>query len=115
MVKILILRVCSNTLPTKANLFKKKISKDALCPICGLLPETVDRILWSCKSAVAVWMECKAKIQKLSIVANEGFHLFERFVKLLDDVDLEFALFLARCIWLRRNFVIFSGVFLSPA
>ncbi|GLT54196.1 hypothetical protein SLA2020_274150 [Shorea laevis] len=60
-------------------------------------------------------MECKAKIQKLSILAIDGFHLFESLEELLDDADLELVSALARGIWLRRNSVIFGGHFLSPS
>lgn len=85
MVKNFIWRVCSNSLPTRANLFKRGITSDALCPIYGLFPETLIHILWSCNSAVAVLMECKKKIQKLSFVAYDGFDLFERFMAFLED------------------------------
>jgi ribonuclease HI len=107
-------RVCSNTLPTRANLFKKHIITDNLCPICGLFPETVEHIIWECKSAADVWMECKSNIQKLSIQVNDGFNFFEQLMDILDDSDLALVSTIARRIWLRRNSFLFEGVFLPP-
>jgi hypothetical protein len=61
-------KVGNNILPTKENLYKKKITQDPLCPICGLFSESVGHILWSCSSSVAVWQECSRRIQKLSFM-----------------------------------------------
>lgn len=47
-----------NTIPTKENLFKKKIVPDPLCPLYGSEAKTTSHILWDCASAKAVWMEC---------------------------------------------------------
>jgi hypothetical protein len=32
----------------KANLFRRKIAEDPLCPLCGLVAETTGHILWAC-------------------------------------------------------------------
>jgi len=34
-VKIFLWRACNNLLPTKSNLFHKRVVKEALCPCCG--------------------------------------------------------------------------------
>jgi hypothetical protein len=44
-------------LPTRCNLFKRKITPDSLCPMCGLEPESSGHILWSCESA-GQYREC---------------------------------------------------------
>jgi hypothetical protein len=44
-VKVLMGRVCNNVLPTKANLLKRKIVANPLCPICGLDVETTGHAL----------------------------------------------------------------------
>lgn len=46
-------RACHNLLPTRSNLFKKKIVVDPLCPLCGAEAETGYHILWDCPSAKA--------------------------------------------------------------
>jgi hypothetical protein len=41
-------RMCTNILPTKENIFSRKIFSNPLCLICGLSTETISHILWSC-------------------------------------------------------------------
>lgn len=114
-VKTFLWRVCNNVLLIRDNLFKRGVTQDLLCPICGLYSETVVHALWSCESAVAVWMESKKNIQKLSLTASSGFGFFESLMNLLDDEDLVLVTSLARRIWMRRNSFIFDGAFLPPA
>jgi len=47
-VKVFMWRFCKNGLPTQANLIKRKVVDDPLCPICGVVVETTGHILWSC-------------------------------------------------------------------
>jgi hypothetical protein len=51
MVIIFLCMACSNILPTKENLFKKKIAQDPLCPICGLKVQNKCHILWCYSSS----------------------------------------------------------------
>jgi hypothetical protein len=92
----------------------KRIVQDPLCWIYGLSPKTTVHILWNCASAMGVWMECNKRIQKLSLRAHDGFHLFEQLMGCLDEDELEVVIYLARQIWLRRNAVMFQGEFSSP-
>jgi hypothetical protein len=46
-VKTFLWRVCHNSLSTRDNLHKKKITMDPMCPICGLFPETIVHVVWS--------------------------------------------------------------------
>lgn len=114
MVHNFLWRACNNLLPTKVALFKKRITSDPLCPLCGLASETTDHILWDCASSTAVWAKCSRKIQKLSIVESDGLCLFEQLLSKLNVDDLEFVACLARSIWLRRNSVVFGGIFTPP-
>ncbi|GLT70004.1 hypothetical protein SLA2020_421090 [Shorea laevis] len=59
-------------------------------------------------------MESSRKIQKLSIVEDDGFLLFEQLLEHLEDSDLELVASIARHIWLRRNLVVFEGRFNPP-
>lgn len=106
-VKNFLWRVCNNSLPTRDNLYKKKITIDPLCPICGLVPETSVHALWSCSAVLAVWMECPRKIQKLSIMESDGLLLIDTLMSLLEEVEFELVSFIARRIWLRRNSFVF--------
>jgi len=44
-VKVFMWWACINALPTKANLFRRKIMEDLVCPICGLAAKTTGHIL----------------------------------------------------------------------
>jgi hypothetical protein len=59
-------------------------------------------------------MECNKRIQKLSLVAHDGFHLFEQLMDSLDEDDLIVVIYLLRRLWLRRNATVFRGEFTSP-
>jgi hypothetical protein len=108
-------KACNNILPTKENLYKKRITEDSLCPVCKSEIETVGHILWSCESSKDVWAECGRSIQKCHS-AEEGFpDILEKLVDRLSEEEMQLAVGVARQIWLRRNSVIFGGDFLSPS
>lgn len=44
-------QACFYILPTKANLFHKKVPVDPLCSVCGQADETTVHILWECPLA----------------------------------------------------------------
>lgn len=54
-VKVFMWRACKNALPTKANLFKRKVVDDQFCPICGVIVETTGYMQWSCPLARDAW------------------------------------------------------------
>lgn len=88
--------------------------KDNLCPMCGVMAETSGHIIWECESSKAVWMECNRKIQKLSIIAEDGLVWFAMLMDKLDEEELCLVSVLARRIWLHRNSVVFGGQLSSP-
>jgi hypothetical protein len=57
MVQSFLWKACNNILATKANLHKRGITINTLCPIYGLQPETVGHILWSYPSTRDVWLD----------------------------------------------------------
>jgi hypothetical protein len=50
-IKMFLWKACSNIMPTKESLFKRKITDDPCCPICGVGTETIGHIIWSCTAA----------------------------------------------------------------
>jgi hypothetical protein len=107
-------RACNDILPTKEKLHRRGITADALCPICGLEPETIIHILWNCESAKDVWSECCRAIQKYSSIEVGFASLFEIMADKLNAEELQMMVGVARQIWLRRNAVVFGGEFLAP-
>lgn len=55
---------------------------------------------------MAVWQECSRRVQKLSLVADDGVGWFIQLRERLSGEDLIQAVTIARLIWLRRNAVI---------
>lgn len=57
-------RACFYILPTKTNLFHKKVPVDPLCSVFGQADETTVHILWECPLAHNVWALVWGRIQK---------------------------------------------------
>jgi hypothetical protein len=63
---------------------------------------------------MAVWQECSRRLQKLALVANDGYELVKIFFEKLSSEEVLEACTVARAIWLRRNSFVFAGEFLPP-
>nr|XP_023925988.1 uncharacterized protein LOC112037406 [Quercus suber] len=57
-IKNLLWRVCSNALPTKENLKKRKIIEDARCSACLSEQESTFHAIWDCEKISHVWAPC---------------------------------------------------------
>ncbi|ONI21342.1 hypothetical protein PRUPE_2G060500 [Prunus persica] len=51
-------RALTNSIPTCANLFGRKLARSPTCRLCGLFPETVEHLLLLCSWTRAVWFGC---------------------------------------------------------
>jgi ribonuclease HI len=107
-------KACHDILPTRANLFKRKITEDSRCPICGLEAETTLHILWQCPSAMGVWSEGGRKIQKRAVECQSFLHVVEGVFQECDSEDIRIFVGVARRLWLRRNELIYEGNFVPP-
>ncbi|XP_062154522.1 uncharacterized protein LOC133862691 [Alnus glutinosa] len=113
-ILLFIWRACNEILPTKNNLYKRKVVTDQLCPMCGSEAESVSHALWRCGSAQAIWGSCRGPIQKCSTGAEEFLRVFADLCDKLDDRNLEYFGAIAHKIWSRRNRVVFRGAILPP-
>jgi hypothetical protein len=104
-VKVSMWRACHNVLPTKANLFCRKVTEDPLCPLCDTEVETIGHILWSCPAAKVTWSMCSRKIQK-SFIDHEDFAIIVEVLRpRLERVQWELMAIVPRNLWLRWNAV----------
>ncbi|XP_042939551.1 uncharacterized protein LOC122274591 [Carya illinoinensis] len=87
-VKFFVRKACSEALPTCANLTRRKILEDSLCPICKREPETSGRALWGCSAARDVWSQGCIKVQKMSHHNNLFFNVWILLVQQLDQAEL---------------------------
>lgn len=62
-VKFCLWKAGNNLLATKANLYKKKVVEDNLCPICCGEEKIVLHVLWQCPTARDVDRLNKANIE----------------------------------------------------
>lgn len=72
-VKVFIWKALSEVLPTKCNLFKRKIIDNSLYPICEQIEETSCHALWSYVAASNVWADSLNSVQKW-ICREYGFY-----------------------------------------
>ncbi|XP_050240907.1 uncharacterized protein LOC126689771 [Quercus robur] len=54
-IRVFAWRACQNILPTRENLFRRKVAPDAYCERCNQVPESVLHVLWECGAAQDVW------------------------------------------------------------
>jgi len=54
-VKMFVWRACQNILPSRVNLFRRKVIEEAKCPCCEVEDETLIHALWTCPAAQDVW------------------------------------------------------------
>ena len=113
--KNFIWRACKEILPTKNNLYRRKIVEDALCPICGLEEETSLHILWDCPSARDVWRTSIKKIQKSSIRGSNFMNVVEESSKIYDEEELCSFIGTARRVWFHQNEAMHGGSFTHPS
>ncbi|KAF5445799.1 hypothetical protein F2P56_034822 [Juglans regia] len=113
--KIFIWKALNNCLPTRRNLFKRKILENSCCPICNQYEETICHVLWSCAAAVDVWAERRSPVQKWPSAEVDFGSVWRKMSQSLSMEELDLSAIVLRNIWLRRNMFIFESCFNSPA
>lgn len=114
-VKMFLWKACNNILPTKENLYKRKVVADPLCVVCGRITETPGHVLWSCGAAKDVWMDCSSKLQKCTSDEEDFLSIFEKLLGKLEQMEIELVACVARQLWMRRNKVVFGDDLLPPS
>lgn len=97
--KVFVGRTCLESLPTKDNLFKKKIVESSTCPICLSNIEIVNHALWDCPTSKDVWSNFLMKVQKSSFTASSFMQLLVYMSGLLEQELLEEVIMTAKKIW----------------
>ena len=113
-VRTFLWRACSNCLPTKENLLKRRVKVEAKCEICCQKPETASHVLWECAFARNVWSLSNGRTQKCRNEAIDFFLLFEQMRRKLDQLELERWATTAWAIWNARNRFYFEHVQVHP-
>jgi hypothetical protein len=84
---------CSEILPTRENLCRRKIIMDPLCPLCGIEVEFGFHILCQCPSAMDVWSSMgNIKFQKSNFLGPSFMQVVEGlFSKCDQEETLQFS------------------------
>ena len=98
-------RACRNILPTKANLFRRRITEDNVCAVCGSSEETTGHVLWHCHRAKEVWRETSLDADKALDGCTEFLDVlwYVRNVKKWLEEDVNLLVMTAWGIWTNRN------------
>lgn len=96
-------RACSDILPTRANIVKRRLPIDPSCAICGQAEESVCHALWECPLATNVWALVKGKLQKSSAVVQDFHSLARQMEDKLTGKEMEVWAMVAWSIWNARN------------
>lgn len=102
-VHMFLWQACSNVLPTRENLHKRKVQVDPHCAICCQQPESVGHLLWECPLARNVWALCRGGIQKCTNSNCDFFLLFQALVEKLLVGELERRVVTTWAVWNVRN------------
>jgi len=96
---------CRNILPIKANLFRRRITTDNTCEVCGSFEETIGHVLWHCHHAKEVWKEVSLDTDKVMGKCPEFLDLlwYARNVKQWPEEDVGLMEMTAWGIWTNRN------------
>ena len=98
-------RACRNILPMKANLFRRKITVDNICEVCGNFEETTGHVLWHCHRAKEVWKETNLDMDKVMDRCPEFLDLlwYVRNVQKWPTEDVGLLVVTTWGIWTNRN------------
>ena len=100
-IKHFIWKACTNSLPTKDNLMKRKILNESVCSRCAEESESVVHALWSCACIKTVW-DSEFDWVDRSLVGSDSFsEVFQKIRAKPASVPL-FAT-TAWSIWYQRN------------
>ena len=87
-VRMFTWRACSDILPTKVNLARKKIQVDPKCTTCTQQDETICHVLWQYSLARNIRALVRGKIQKSSSSAENFFDLTAQMMDRLSKWEL---------------------------
>ncbi|KAL0003686.1 hypothetical protein SO802_011247 [Lithocarpus litseifolius] len=100
-IKHFLWRACTNCLPTKANLLKRKVVTDSFCHMCGRCEETTMHALWSCEAIKLVWCNDFSWVNQFEAAQGDFLDLVDRLMSRPHMLELFAAI--AWHIWLHRN------------
>ena len=96
-------RACSNILPTRENLHRRRVQMEPWCELCCQCTETVAHVLCECPLARNVWALCQGKVKKCSNTVQDFFSVFKMVVDRYSQREIEQWATVSWSIWSARN------------
>ncbi|XP_075633467.1 uncharacterized protein LOC142605927 [Castanea sativa] len=100
-VKHFLWRACTDSLPTRINLMKRKILSDLICHLCGRVDEDTLHALWGCEAVKQVWDRDFNWVNQFEVAQGSFQDLVEKVLskpRLREDFATT-----AWFVWARRN------------
>ena len=79
---------CTESLPTLANLHRRKVVTSPLCSSCGTSRETVLHALWECNQVQACWGHSFMKVRQAQLHLGSFMDLVSAARQLKEDQEL---------------------------
>ncbi|KAL0011169.1 hypothetical protein SO802_006277 [Lithocarpus litseifolius] len=108
-IKVFGWRACTDILPTRANLVRRKVLTDDKCPICLRESENTIHAIWECVAVQDIWAGSCGKLQKRCSGVADVMQLMECLCDRLTREELELFWVQAWLAWNQRNRVVFGG------
>ncbi|RXH97723.1 hypothetical protein DVH24_010048 [Malus domestica] len=103
-----------NALPTKDNLWKKKMNVEPHCLFCEETIETVENLICVCSRAGAVWFSRPLAIQGQKNHRENFLEWVADLAGSLSRESFDLALMLIWSLWTQHNSLIWQGKALNP-
>ncbi|XP_042983236.1 uncharacterized protein LOC122312642 [Carya illinoinensis] len=114
-VLVFMWRACLESLPTKLNLYKRRVVDSPMCPICLSEEESSLHAIWSCLAARDVWCQGFKKLQKAVFDVCDFKGLLKAWFSHFGQDQVEVIAVIAHKIWQRRNKLLFEEEFTHPS
>jgi hypothetical protein len=105
--QVISLESMSQFIPTKVNLFRRRVVEDKSCHCCKREDETIIHAIWTCQGAQDVWGCGSVQFQKCSTQVQDFTTLLVQLMQKLVMEHLCLMATVTRRIWLRRNLLVF--------
>ncbi|KAK0603295.1 hypothetical protein LWI29_003462 [Acer saccharum] len=108
-IKIFVWRACLNALPSLANLGVRNVVREIFCPKCGILPETVEHVLFWCKKAKQIWENTAFGELISSFHGLSTLDVLGGVFSIVTQHEFSYICVLIWCIWGNRNIEFHKG------
>ena len=94
-------RACTESLPTLANLHRRKVVNSPVCNNCGLNREIVLHALWECVQSQCCWARGFSSVKQTQMHLDSFSDLVSAVKQ--NEEDVELFTVIAWLVWCRRN------------